>query len=476
MNALLTMSSFIFPLISFPYVSRILGPTGTGKVNFATSFIAYFSMFAQLGIPTYGIRACARVRDDKQELTKVAQELLIINLITTLISYVGLFICIILVPRLQSDRELYIIISFSIILKTIGMEWVYKALEQYSYITIRSIVFKFVAVIAMFLLIRKEEDYIIYGGLSILAASASNIFNFINIHKYIGLKPVGNYDFNRHIKPILVFFGMSIAATIYTNLDSVVLGFMASDADVGYYSAAIKIKNILVSLVTSLGTVLLPRVSYYIENKQMDEFKRIYEKALDFVFVVATPITIYFILFAKEGIYFLSGELYADSIIPMQIVMPTVILIGLSNITGIQILIPLGLEKIVLYSQTIAAIVDCIINVLLIPQFKSIGAAIAILSAEAVVLLYQYIALKKNHFKVDRKIGYLAILIGVIIASIASLPIKLLGFNSFFTLLPSAIVFFGIYLITITLMKETLIIEIETQLISKVKEFKNMCD
>lgn len=472
MNALLTMSSFIFPLISFPYVSRILGPTGTGKINFVTSFVEYFYMFAQLGIPTYGIRACARVRDNKQELTKVAQELLIINLVTTLLSYIALGICMKFIPRMQSDKELYIIISFSIILATIGMEWFYKALEQYTYIAVRSVIFKFIAVIAMFLLIHKEEDYVIYGAISIFAASASNIFNFINVHKYISLKPVGNYDFKRHIKPVLVFFAMAIATTIYTNLNSVMLGFITSDTDVGYYGVAVKIKTILVSLVTSLGAVLMPRVSYYIENKQMDEFKRIYEKALDFVFVVAIPITIYFILFAKEGIYFIAGDLYTESIIPMQIVMPTVLLLGLSNVTSMQILVPLGLEKEVLYSEIIGAIVYCIINILLIPRFKSSGAAIATLLTEVVVLLYQSIILKKYISKIERKIGYIPILVGVTIGSIIAMPIKLLRLSYFFTLFLSAIVFFGIYLIVVTITKEKLVFEIETQLISKIKSWR----
>ena len=180
MNMILTMSSFIFPLITFPYVSRILLPEGTGKVSFATSLISYFSMFAQLGIPMYGIRACAKVRDNRQELTRTAQELLIINLIMSVISYVVLFIAIAFVPRLQSEKTLYVIVSFTIILTSIGMEWLYKALEQYTYITIRSVIFKFIALIAMFLLIHKKSDYVIYGGISILAASASNIFNFIN--------------------------------------------------------------------------------------------------------------------------------------------------------------------------------------------------------------------------------------------------------------------------------------------------------
>ena len=136
MNVMLTMSSFIFPLITFPYISRILLPIGTGKVSFATSIIA------QLGIPTYGIRACAIVRDDRKKLSKVAQELLIINLVMCVLSYAVLAIAIFCVPKLREEKNLYVILSFTIILTSIGMEWLYKALEQYTYITMRSVFFK----------------------------------------------------------------------------------------------------------------------------------------------------------------------------------------------------------------------------------------------------------------------------------------------------------------------------------------------
>ena len=170
MNMILTMSSFIFPLITFPYVSRILLPVGTGKVSFATSLISYFSMFAQLGIPTYGIRVCAKVRDNREELTRTVQELLTINLVMSVLSYIALFIVLTFVPRLQADKPLYIIMSFTIILTSIGMEWLYKALEQYMYITVRSVIFKFIALIAMFLLIHEQQDYVIYGGFKFLHA------------------------------------------------------------------------------------------------------------------------------------------------------------------------------------------------------------------------------------------------------------------------------------------------------------------
>lgn len=473
MNMILTMSSFIFPLITFPYVSRILLPEGTGKVSFATSLISYFSMFAQLGIPTYGIRACAKVRDDREELTRTAQELLIINLVMSAISYVVLFLSIAFVPRLQSERTLYVIVSFTIILTSIGMEWLYKSLEQYTYITIRSVIFKFIALIAMFLLIHEKYDYVIYGGISILAASASNIFNFINVHKYIDLKPVGEYDFKRHMKPILTFFAMSCATTIYTNLDTVMLGFMKSDVDVGYYNAAVKIKTILVSLVTSLGSVLLPRASYYVENGLLDEFKRITKKALSFVFLVASPLMLYFMFFAREGIFFLSGNAYEGSILPMQIIMPTLLFIGITNILGIQMLVPMGKEKIVLYSEITGVIVDVIINALLIPRLASAGAAIGTLVAELVVLIVQYRALKDDVRDTLKQIHYGRIAFALILGTAASLWVKMLGLGSFLTLVISAVLFFGVYGVYLLIRKEEMIVEIWNMVVGKMLRKNN---
>lgn len=469
MNALLTMSSFIFPLITFPYVSRVLGPTGTGQVNFATSLITYFSMFAQLGIPTYGIKVCAQVRDDHEKLTRTTQELLIINIVMTVISYVAFIIALFAVPKLASDKMLYVITSSTILLTTIGMEWLYKALEQYTYITIRSIIFKFIGLVAMFMLVRSKNDYVMYAGITVFAASASFILNLLNAHKYIGLKPVGHYNFKRHFKPVAIFFAMSCATTIYTNLDSVMLGFMATNADVGYYGAAVKIKNILVSIVTSLGTVLLPRAAYYIEHQQMDEFKKLSRKALNFVFIIASPMMIYFILFAKQGIFFLSGDAFAPAVVPMQLIMPTLLLIGITNILGIQILVPLGYEKAVLVSEIVGAVIDLVVNALLIPVYQSSGAAIGTLLAEFAVMVVQCIALKNEIKTAFSDIKYLKIILAIIIASLASFWVTALNLHVFITLVISAILFFGVYGLVLIIMKEKLVIEILTQIFSKLK-------
>lgn len=470
MNAILTMSQFIFPLITFPYVSRILLVEGTGKVSFATSIISYFAMFAQLGIPTYGIRACAQVRNDKKKLSKTAQEIFIINIIMSILAYIVFFIALCNVPRLKDEKTLLIIVSATIFFNAIGMEWLYKALEQYTYITIRSVIFKFIALIAMFLLIHQQSDYIIYGAISIFASSASNIFNFFNVHKYISLRPVGEYNFKQHLKAVSVFFALSCAATIYVNLDTVMLGFMKTNVDVGYYNAAVKIKTILVSIVTSLGTVLLPRASYYVEHGLKEDFYRITKKAINFVFLVATPLMLYFMFFAKEGIFFLSGNTYGGAIVPMQIIMPTLFFIGLTNIMGMQILVPLGKENIVLYSEIVGAVVDLAINYILIPKYASAGVAIGTLVAEIAVWIVQYIYLRKQIKDAYKNVRYGILILALFLGSIASLWVKKVFSGSFIVLLNSAILFFGVYFIVLTIAKEPLIYQIEEGLLTKLKK------
>ena len=386
MNAILTMSSFIFPLITFPYVSRILGPAGIGKVSVATSWATYFNMIAQLGIPTYGVRACAQVRDNKT-----------INLVMGVLSYAVFLSLIFLNPHFADEKPLYLIISSMILFNAIGMEWLYRGLEQYAYITRRSIAFKFVALVAMFLLIHAKKDYVIYGGITIFASSASNVMNFFHSRRYITLKPVGGYHYKKHLKAVGIFFAMAVATTFYTNLDTIMLKFMKTNTEVGYYNASIKIKTILVSIVTSLGTVLLPRASYYVKNNMMDDFRRITKKALDFVILLAAPLALYFILFAREGLLLLSGRAYENAIVPMQWITPTVLLIGMTNILGIQILVPMGREIVVLQSEIVGAVTDFIANLLLIPKWNSAGATAATLAAEAAVFVVQYMALRKSY-------------------------------------------------------------------------------
>lgn len=400
MNCILTGSAMIFPLLSYPYVSRILQPEGMGKVAFANSVVAYFAMGAMMGIPTYGIRACARVRDHKEQLSRTVWELFCINMIMTALVYLIFGVSIFLVPRFAEDKALLALMSVSILFQLLGVEWLFKALEEYTYITVRSLLFKILALVLMFLMVREKDGYIIYGVLTLLAGMGSNVCNAFRMRRYVEpfrktvSQPLSagyfvHQAWEKHIKAVGVFFAMTAATTIYTNLDVVMLNFMSGDIETGYYGTAVKIKGVLVSFVTALGSVLLPRMSYYAERKMKEEFRRIIRKAFVFVGFVSVPLCVFFIFFARYSILIISGEAFLPAVGAMQIIMPTLILIGFSNICGIQILVPLGLEKHVLYSEIAGAVTDIVMNLWLIPVMGAKGAAVGTLIAEAVVLLYQ---------------------------------------------------------------------------------------
>jgi O-antigen/teichoic acid export membrane protein len=273
----------------------------------------------------------------------------------------------------------------------------------------------------------------------------------------------------------MVFFAMACATTVYTNMDKVMLGIMAenelqANVNVGYYGAASRIKSILVSIVTSLGTVLLPRASYYVQQGKMEEFRKISRMALNFVVVAATPLTLYFVFFARQGILLLSGQEYLGAVVPMQFIMPTLLFIGLTNILGIQILVPTGREKVVLYSVIVGAVTDVVCNLLMIPRYLAVGAALSNMIAEAAVLVLQTVALRREVGSAFRSISYWKILLGLAAGTAASVWVISLGLGSFLALALSGCLFFGAYGLVLLVTKEQLVGDIFGQMIGKFKK------
>ena len=471
MNFILTISNFIFPLITFPYVSRVLQADGIGTVNFATSIITYFSMLGMLGIPNYGIRACAKVRDDEELLNKTVIEIMILNAIVMSISILLLFVSVLFIDKLQGEKTLYLIMSTTLIFNVLGVDWLYKSLERYSYITIRSIIFKFISLVLMFLFVHSSQDYIIYGGISVFAAVGSNFLNFINLRKIIDFKK--NYKLNiyQHLKPTLTFFLLTVSTTIYLNVDTTMLGFIRGSEAVGYYSAAVKVKQILVSVVTSLGAVLLPRLSSHHEVGNHDEFKRLTQKALNFVLLISLPMVAYFIIVSEQAILFLSGDSFLPAVLPMRFIMPTVLFIGLSNLTGIQILVPTNREKLVVYSTIIGAIVDILINSFAIPLLGATGAAIAGSIAELTVTLVQLYFLRDFIFPLLKQVRFTRLFSSLTLAVILTmLLLHNLNVSVFLNLVYSALLFFGVYGLTLLIQKEEMVVELVESVISNVKK------
>lgn len=468
MNMLLTVTNILFPLITFPYVSRILQAEGIGKVTFITSLVAYFILFAQLGIPTYGIRACAKVRNDKEKLTKVVQEIFGISLVTGIVSYIVLLILYFSIDRINQEGMLVLILSLPIILNIIGLDWLYKALEKYQYMATRSIILKVIAVVMLFVLVKKPEDYIIYGAITVFGLSAANILNFINVRKYIDLLKIRtDYNFKQHFKPIWVFFALACATTIYTNIDTVMLGFIHTVEDVGYYTTSTKIKYILISIVTSLGVVLLPRLSFYVQTGEREKFLELSNKSFQFIMIIAMALTIYFIVYAKELVYFLAGENFKESILPMQIILPTVIFIGITNLFGIQILVPLGKEKLVVYSVVVGALVSFVLNLVLIPKFSYLGTAIANLVAELAVLFVQVYFIRDIVRDIIKNTSYISIFGAILISLFTSMMSVKYIEKDFYILVVSSIVFFLVYYVVLRSLKNKFILDTEKQIFKR---------
>lgn len=471
MNVILKMSSFIFPLITFPYVSRVLGAVGNGKVSFATSVIYYFSMIATLGIPTYGVKICAQYREDKEKLSKTVKELLIIESLAMIVSYIIFFIALYFVPRLREEKTLMLINSATILLTVFGVEWFYQAIEQYDYITFRNLVFKIISISLMFLLVHETEDYVLYGAINVLGTVGSNILNILRLRKLVDFKTKCTIQLSQHIRPVFMLFMLSAASMVYTSLDTTMLGFMKDDAAVGYYNAAVKLKNILVSLVTSLGTVLLPRLSNSLANKDMIAFNRLIKKSFNFVLLMSIPLTIYCIIEASDCINFLAGSGYQQAILPMQLISIAIIFIGLSNIIGIQILIPCGKENLTVLSTVVGAIVNIILNSILIPLYSAAGAALATTIAELSVLLVQVYFIRSHLHSMLQIQNIFKIFISGIVATLILLTNNYFIHidSTFLSIIETGFLFFITYGVILIITREQITQEAINNIIKKFK-------
>ena len=209
LNYIRTMLSLLFPLITFPYASRILMPEGLGKVNFARSIIQYFALLAMLGIKAYGVRECAKCRDDRDKLSKLCFELFTINIIATIGAYIILFWAMLMIPALSNYRMLLVVLSCTLLFNTIGMEWLYSGLEEYGYITLRSVFFQIISLILLFSMVHTKEDYLKYAAISVISSTGSNICNLIHVRKFISFDISKKLELKKHIKPVFVFFAIA---------------------------------------------------------------------------------------------------------------------------------------------------------------------------------------------------------------------------------------------------------------------------
>ena len=391
LNMMRTVMSLIFPLITFPYTSRVLGPVYIGKVNFAQSVVSYFSLVAALGISTYAVREAAKIRNDRARLSKFIKEMLSLNLVSMGVAYILLAAAVFLVPQLSEYRKLLCISGASILFTTLGIDYLYTALEEFRYITVRSIAFQILSLALLFIFVRSQDDYLKYAAISVVSSAGSNVLNFLHSRKFVDFRLVmgAGVELRKHLRPIFTLFAMSAAVSIYTVLDTTMLGFLKGDEAVGIYTAATKINRMVVMMITAATGVLLPRLSYYANRGERTEFLRLSNKAVQFVVLFSVPCAAGLFVLSEPAVLLFSGSRYLPAVPVMKIMNAVIVFISISNAIGIQIFMSVGKERATLFSVVAGSVVNFTFNMVLIPRYGAVGAAIGTVAAEFTVTAVQ---------------------------------------------------------------------------------------
>ena len=396
-NMLKTFSSIIFPLITFPYVSRVLSPVGIGRYNFSSTYVGYFSLIASLGITTYAIRECAAVRDNQEKLDKVSSQIFSINICTMLIAYAALFVSLVFFRKLDSYRNLIIIFSSNILFTIVGADWINSAFEDFRYITLRTFGMQLISLICIFIFVRKPSDVINYALITVLASGGANILNMFYRRRFCRMRFIKDMGWKKHMPPIIMLFVMILAQQIFSSADITMIGLMRSDAEVGLYSTAVKIFNILNQVIASILWVMLPRLSEYFAKKDYENVNSLLSKNLEFMFFIGLPCIVGCIFESKQVLYIVGGMEFLDAA-PCLVVLMMALFFSLvgGSFIGNMVMLPAKKEKYFVIACITATIINIILNAIFIPGFGAFAAAITTLIGYVVMFLMLWFYMDKN--------------------------------------------------------------------------------
>lgn len=353
----------------------------------------------------YAVKEIAKYRDDKALRDKTTVEIIFLSTALCLIGYVAVWVLAEFVPQIHRQAALFYVLSLTILFTAIGVNWFYQGIEDFKFITIRAILVRTLSAAALFVFVKSSSDLIIYAIIIVGSTVGNNVINFAHLRKHIDYSHIKRkqLDISRHIKPSFQIFILNLIVSLYIQLNSIMLGFMSGDEAVGFFAAGTKISHIGLTMIASIGTVLLPRCSHLIKSGDKEGFKSVIGKSIDLTLALSLPITIGLIVLAVPVTMIFCGAEYVDSIPVLYLNAPVIVIISLTNIMGIQILYPMDKVKLVILSVSGGAILNLIFNVLLIPKFGATGAAISTLIAETAVLIIQLICGRKFYpFKISR--------------------------------------------------------------------------
>lgn len=469
-NIILSVTQVLFPLITFSYVARVIEPAGIGNVSFVESICRYAILIAALGIPVYGVREVAKLKDDKEKLSKLCSELLIIHFVATLFILLIYLITVLSIAKLNHNLDYYLLGLMMVFSNIFIMEWYFQGIGDFKFITLRTLIVRIITTISVFFLVTNANEGINFFLLIVFTNVINGIINFWHAKKSLNLSFSFNFkSLKKHLTPLFFIFSTTISISIYVLLDTIMLGFLADEKAVGFYSMALKISKVPMLFVGALGLVLIPQLSSSFHQNDLENFKNLILKSLNFVITFSFPVIFFVFGISKELLFAFAGEQFMGAAMVLKILSVVVLLIGLSNVFGLQILTPMGKDKYLTFAVLLGTIVSITLNFILIPLYQENGAAITNIIAESAVTAATLYSASK-FIKLD--FDYLFILKSLLF----SIPIcffsivwSYINTNYLFILICTSFMT-GIYFIIVQvyILKNQIIVELKNKLIQKI--------
>lgn len=452
-NSLLTLANTLFPVLTYPWVNRVLGPEKIGVVNWASSIVSYFTMFAALGIPLYGMREIAKNRDKPEEKAEILNILVGTSLFMSVVCSAAFIATVWLVPSFSAEGRLFLVSGSLILVNAFSVDWYFQGMERYGYITARSIVFKVLTLGALLVFVRSNGDYWKYAAIMVIGTGGSNIVNFYSLLREGSIRKV-SFRFGaigRIAKDTYKLLLMNIAISLYVSANVIILGYLSPKTQVGYYSTAFRILQLCISFVSSLVVVLLPRMSRSSQQGDKREYIDSMRSGMDALLRLIYPILFGLALIAPEIVEVLGGEMFRPSIAILYIMTPIVAISGISNFLTNLAFIANRREGSVIIAACIGGVTSLILDIVLIPRLGGIGAGIAYLCAESAILAY-YTAIVDGKLRVvmlsslaGKHLASALAMCGAIISVKLLIPDPLISL--FASILVGAVVYIGMMLI-----------------------------
>lgn len=384
----------IIPLLTVPYVSRVLGAEGVGIYSFTYSIVCYFMHLGILGIGNYGNRKIAKIRNNKEMLSKNFLSIYFVQLVMSMIS---ILIYILYILFICKDYLFVSIIQIIYIFSTMfDINWFFYGLEEFKLTVIRSTILKILSLLAIFIFVKNSNDLWIYTLILAGSTLVSQLMLWPFLIKKINIVKIDFYLVKKHLIPILILFVPYIATSIYKLMDKVMLGYLVNTIEVGYYEQAEKIVNIPTGIITALGTVMLPRMSLLVESNNKKEIEYYIDKSINFMMFLAFPLMFGIIAISRDFVPLFLGDEFFKSSILIYYLVPTIIFLSFSNVIRTHYLIPKERDKDFILSLFVGAIVNLVLNFFLIPKYMSIGACIGTIFAELAVMVYQILVVRQE--------------------------------------------------------------------------------